>query len=376
MTTLRDDVVALAGMTRDSAGDGELRAAKYVFRRLGGVGVGDLRILHHRGQRTYAWAHALPALGGLIASRLARARWRLALGALSLGLLELDASGRAQPLRRMLPAGEGAIVLGSVEPRGEVRRTVVVVAHHDAARTGLVWHPALARADRVRRLQTRSMGAFMAPTAAGLALAAAPSRWLRRMGRALLGASVAADVQIALSPTVPGACDNATGVAALIALAADYARRPFEHTQVVFASVGCEESGMEGMRAALHHLDLDPHRSFVVGLDTLGAGTPIVASAEGTMLAHAYDPQALALVDAGAALAGVPLPQRWRLGGWTDPILAVFAGIPAVSLLSVGPDGGFTDYHLPTDTVDRVDWASVEACLALARGTVDAAARI
>jgi DNA-binding response OmpR family regulator len=62
---------------------------------------------------------------------------------------------------------------------------------------------------------------------------------------------------------------------------------------------------------------------------------------------------------------------RVRIGGWTDPVLALFAGIPAISLVSMR-DGGFTNYHLPSDTPDRVDWDSVEACLRLAAQTAQA----
>jgi Iap family predicted aminopeptidase len=57
-------------------------------------------------------------------------------------------------------------------------------------------------------------------------------------------------------------------------------------------------------------------------------------------------------------------------------VLARFAGIPALTLLSVGPDGAFGDYHLPTDTPDRVDWHSVEACVGLAEGIAEVAATI
>lgn len=367
--TLRDDVVALARLTRDSAGPGERAAARYLARRLAEAGARDVRLVPFRGQATYAWAHAVPALAGLVATAArVRSPMRAALAAAALALLEADASGRAQPLRRVLPAGRGCNVVARVPAAGDAVRTLVVVAHHDAARTGLAWHPALARADRARRLRTRSMGAFMAPTAAGIALAALPWRPAGLAARALLGASLAADVDIARSPTVPGASDNATGVAALIALAGRLAAAPLPGTEVVLASVGCEESGMEGMRALLAALRPDPATTLVLGLDTLGAGTPIVARAEGTILAHRYRADALALADAGAVLAGQAPPQRWRLGGWTDPVLAVHAGIPAISLLSVDADGGFGAYHVPADTPDRVDWSSVERCLALAEG--------
>lgn len=123
---------------------------------------------------------------------------------------------------------------------------------------------------------------------------------------------------------------------------------------------------MGGMAAFLRAQRLDPARTFVLGLDTLGAGTPIVLGAEGALLTHRYREEDIALVERAAAAAGLQAPQRWRIGGWTDPILAVFAGLPAASLLSIGPKGVFTNYHRPTDVPEHVDWASVDACVELA----------
>jgi Peptidase family M28 len=115
-------------------------------------------------------------------------------------------------------------------------------------------------------------------------------------------------------------------------------------------------------------------RVLVLSLDTLGAGTPIVAAGEGTILEHRYRPVDLALADAGAARAGEPAPERWCIGGWTDPVLARFAGPPAISLLSMGP-GHLPDYHRPTDTPDRVDWACAARWVRIAKGIADAFAR-
>ena len=41
--------------------------------------------------------------------------------------------------------------------------------------------------------------------------------------------------------------------------------------------------------------------------------------------------------------------------------------LPALSLVSIR-DGGFTNYHLPTDVPEHVDWDSVEVCARLAEG--------
>ena len=91
---------------------------------------------------------------------------------------------------------------------------------------------------------------------------------------------------------------------------------------------------------------------------------------EGPFRPERYRGADIECADRGAARVGLPPPRRVRLGAWTDPILAVHAGLPAVSLVSVR-ENAFTNYHLPTDTPDRVDWASVDACVRLAAGIAE-----
>lgn len=369
---IRSDVDALSAMVRDSAGEGERRAAQYVAGRLADIGAADVRTESFRGRRSYAPAHAAHALAGMLLAARQGAAARLGSLAL-LASLELDASGRFSWVDRLLPAGEGTNAFGRIPPRGggAAERTLVLVAHHDAARTGLVWNPRIAGAGRERRLRTRRIDGFMLPVAAGFALAAIPVGPVRRLGGLLLGVAAAAVAEVGLGRTVPGASDNASGVAGMLALAEELVAAPLDGVEVLIWSVGCEESGMDGMRSALAGHSLDPATTFILGLDTLGAGRPILASAEGTILTHAYGESAMAVVDSAAEEARLAPPERWRIGGWTDPILARFAGLEAVSLLSIGPDGLFTNYHVPTDTADRVDFDSVDACVDLARAVID-----
>jgi len=370
---LRADVAFLCSFPRDSAGPGERASAEWVAARMREVGAPTAHTEEFRYAATYAPAYALHGLAVLAAGALGGWAGRaLALGALA--SYELEVSGRNQWVRRFLPTHEGRNAVGYVPPRGPRRRTLVVVAHHDAARTGLIWHPALAAhpAGRVRRrLAARAADPAGAPLALGALAAATGTRPGRAIGAAIGAATVAAMVDVQTSETVPGASDNATGVAALLALAARLAADPPEGLEVLLVAPGCEESGMGGMAAFLerHRRDLDPATTFVLGLDTLGAGAPIVARAEGAVLPHAYREADLDLVDAAARAAGLAPPPRWRIGAYTDPVLATFAGLPAVSLLSMGPDGGYTDYHLPTDVPERVDWGSVGRCLDLAEAT-------
>jgi Iap family predicted aminopeptidase len=178
----------------------------------------------------------------------------------------------------------------------------------------------------------------------------------RRAGRALLWLGLGLGVQSAASETVPGASDNATGVAGILELARRYVTDPLPDTEVIVLAPSGEEVGLAGMYAWWKKSACP---GFFVGLDTLGAGEPVVARRES--LFGRYRDEDLALV-------GDEVP-RVVLGAGTDPMVARQAGMPAVSILS-WTDGGFTNYHRPTDTADRVNWESVQRCVELADRTV------
>jgi acetylornithine deacetylase/succinyl-diaminopimelate desuccinylase-like protein len=354
---LRADVEALAGIERRSASEGEERSAAWLAERMEDAGAAGVEVRRFRYQHSFApaqSAHFAAALVGAVTGRRA-----LAAGALL--SFELEYSGRSQWLRRVLPGGEGATVTGRIPARGEHRRTLVLVAHHDAAQTGLMWHPALVGAAR---------GPFSAPVELAMAAAALGAR---RVPVLLLAAALALSVDAARGATVPGANDNASGVAAVLALVERLAADPLGDTEVVAVLPGCEESGMGGMADWLRDArpSLDPARSLVLGLDTIGCGEPVVLEAEGPLWSVRYRDEDLALADRGAELAGLGPLRRFRAGGWTDPVLARLAGLPAISLLSVKGDG-FTNYHLPSDTPERVDWDSVERCLVIAESVARA----
>jgi hypothetical protein len=331
-----------------------------VARRLREAGAADVRVQSYRYQSSWAWRAALHFVAGLTGRRL------LAFAALA--SFDADQSGKVQSLARVLPAGKGASVLARVPSAGPSRRTLVLVAHHDAAQTGLMWRHSWMTGGR---LSKDVVAPFASVPELGLALVALG---FRRLGRALLALALYGALDVARSPTVPGASDNATGVAAVLALVERFAREPLPGTEVLVVVPGGEEAGMGGMAAWMRSPEaraLDPATTLVLGLDTLGAGEPVVLRAEGPPRRLRYRDADLAWADRGAARAGLPAPRRFTIGGWTDPVLALMAGLPAISLLSVC-GGGFTNYHVPTDTPDRVNWQSVEKCVRLACGVAQA----
>ncbi len=355
--SVRADVEALAAMERGAGGAGERGSAEWIAGRLAEVGAADVGLRSFRYQRTYAWAHAGHFALGMVGGAAALA------AAVS---YELEFSGRSQWMRRLLPTATATNVVGRVPAAGPRRRTLVLIAHHDAARTGLMWDPRLVRMSRG--------GSFATLPALGFALAV--PRRTRPLGRALLAALIGFQLDVARGEVVPGASDNASGVAATIALVERWVAEPLPGCEVIALFPGCEEAGMGGTAAWLREegAALDPATTLVLGLDTLGAGEPVVAEREGPLVPVRFRPRDLGWADAGAAAVDLDPPARVRVPGWTDPALTRLAGLPSISLLSMR-DGLFTEYHLPTDTPDRVDWDSVGRCLAVAGATGEAWAR-
>jgi acetylornithine deacetylase/succinyl-diaminopimelate desuccinylase-like protein len=357
---VRADVETLAEFERGSAAEDKPHV-DWIESRLRDAGAHEVGTEQFRFQRRWIWrhgAHAAAGIGAAIAGGPAGA----ALATATLASFELEVSGRSSWSSRFLPAGEGTNVVARIPAAGQAERTVVFVAHHDAARTGLLW-----RLPRTRSpLGLVAEVAFLV-VAAGCLLG---SRILRAKGAIVLALLGLLGIDVARSQVVPGANDNASGVAALLALTAAFARDPLERTDVVAVFSDCEEVGLGGIKAWLdvHGADLDPASTLVVGLDTLGSGAPAVVGRDGALTA-AYDADLHDWADRGALRSAAEPPRRTNLVASTDPIAAQHAGLKALSIVSVADDDTLgPHYHQPTDTPANVDWDSVAQCTRLAGG--------
>ena len=157
----------------------------------------------------------------------------------------------------------------------------MLTAHLDAAHTGLVWQADLMAPLAARTNRHPSLGGGAVPGyLLAFAGAATGDRRLRIAGAATLGLAVALSLQSAASATVPAANDNASGVAAVLALVEQLAAERPEGLEVVALLNGSEESGMGGMRAFLDAEDLDPRSTLVLGFDSVGSGEMVLLDSE------------------------------------------------------------------------------------------------
>jgi acetylornithine deacetylase/succinyl-diaminopimelate desuccinylase-like protein len=357
---LRADVEALAAMERGSAAEDKPQVA-WIERRLRDAGAHEVHTEPFRFQRRWIWRYGAHAGAGMGAAALG-GPLGAALAAAAVTSVELDVSGRSAWLARLVPAGEGVNVVARIPAAAEPQRTLVFVAHHDAQRAGLMW-----RLPRTKRPLAVPAQALFALVAVGCAIG---SRILRAAGGVALGALTLLGLDAARGRVVPGANDNASGVAALLALCGAFGRDPLERTDVVAVFTDCEETGLGGIQAwlAVHGSELDRASTLVVNLDTLGSGEPAVVARDGALSA-VYSRDGHDLADRGALRAAVAPPQRIDVVAPTDGSPANHARLNSLSLTSCAPDRTLgPHYHQPTDTPANVDWRSVEQCTRLAGG--------
>ena len=378
-TKLRSWLEELERIDRPSASEGERRAAEWLAARFAELGA-EARIEAEPAHGTYWWplgiGAALGTLSGLLALRGRRLLATL-LGAIGAGGIAADFPPGKRPLRRLLPRRTTYNVVCELgDPAAE--RTIILIAHHDAAHSGLVFHPALPQiGDRlglIERTDTSPM--LMAPVLGGPLLAAvgALTGWrpLAKLG-ALLGlGTMAAMAEIGAREVVPGANDNGTAVVALLALAERFGEEPPEGIRVVLLSVGSEESFSEGIKAfgERHFAELPRESTFFLCLETLGSPHLLVLRAEGFLKLHDYPEKSLALMDGLAEEQGIRLFPNLRLHNGTDGLEPLAAGYESAVLASCTDLKQPANYHWWHDLAENVNFDTVSDGIKLAEAAV------
>jgi hypothetical protein len=398
---LRDTIERLAPIQRLPCSDGEREAAHLIAARLRDLGCAA-RVEEEPAYGSYAWPvgalTGLAAISGLIAGRrtpgkgprgnlrrdLAAGVRRMAGvagGALAVGGLADEISYGKQHARRILSPRRTAfnVVAEAGDPAAD--RTLVVMAHHDAAPTGAVFDQRLQRwfvrryPEIVERMTENPpmWWLVLAGPAAVAAGSAKGSRALLRTGTIMSLLATAAMADIAARRAVPGANDNLSGVAVLVALAAALQRRRLTGLRVILLSAGAEEALQQGIRgfAQRHFPALPIESTWFLNLDTVGSGNLVLLDAEGPLRMEPYDASLNDLVADCAAGLGITVLRGLRSRNSTDGVVPNRYGYRTASLVSIDDEKLLPNYHLPSDLPENVDYD----CVADAARLTEAVAR-
>jgi hypothetical protein len=376
---LRDRLEELERIERPSASDGERRAAEWLVARFAELGA-EARIEAEPAHGTYWWPLGLGAgLGALGAIAALRGRRLLGacLGALGAAGIADDFPPGQRRLRRVFPKRTTYNVVCELGP-ADAERTVVVIAHHDSAHSGLVFHPGIPPlADRLGLIEKSDTSPpLMAPVIGGPILAALGAltgrRLLAKLGLLFGLGSVAAMTDIGLRKVVPGANDNGTSVVALLALAERFVAEPPEGTRLVLLSTGSEESFSEGMKAfgERHFPSLPKESTFFLCLESIGSPHLLVLRGEGFLKMHEYSPRALALMDGLAEEMGIWLYPNLRLHNGTDGLESLAAGYETAALCGCTDLKQPANYHWSHDLAENVDFDTVADAIRLSEAAI------
>jgi hypothetical protein len=356
--------------------DAERRVARYLERRLGELGR-EAELEPFDVWPRWPLAHVLHAVaaiaGSLVAttSPLAGTIVLAVTAALTFG----DLTGTLQLTRRLTGRRASQNVVSRED--GDRAGVLLLVAHYDAGRSGSVFSDrAMRRRARIGRLIRRPIGPFepffwaiVATLACAiLRLAGVESDAVSAVQFAATVAlivSVALLSDVGLSETVPGANDNASGVATVLRLAERYGGA-LEHFDVWVVLSGSGEAFAQGTRAFLrrHRRELPRASTVVLAVDKVGAGTVRYARREGLLFAR---PHHGALLEVCERIADEDAEEDDRYEarsfvsrGLSEAVPARGRGYAAAAVSCLNELDYAPHYHQPTDVPDNVDPEALE----------------
>jgi Peptidase family M28 len=364
---------------RRAGTDAERRAANWLAERLRESGRRtevEPTYVHPQYGLVHALHCALGFAGSLVAIVQPAVGFALVLAAA--GSMYLDLNGRLYLTRRLFfrRASQNVVARGR---RPDAPARVIITAHYDAARTGTLFAPN--RVALASRLSARLrlpiapfrvlfwslavlvpiLGARMAGVDSNLVslLQLVPTLIL------LVGVFLLADIE--LSAVVPGANDNASGVATALSLAEELDAKPPENLDVWILLTGAAECQMEGMRSFVraHRKSLDRESTYFIVLAAVGAGSLRYERGEGLAVTYDLDRRlaelCAAIADADRADGNRFGARPWRSGFATDALPARVAKLRATAITCL-TDGSILPphYRRPEDVPQRIDQASVD----------------
>lgn len=381
---LREVVETLAPIERTPCSPGEREAAEWLAARLGAVEGVSVTLEDEPSWGTFPPNATLVGLIGIAATVAALRGRRVSAAALALGcvggLLD-EAQNGPRVLRRAIRRRRSTVNLVARAGDQEAIETLVVLAHHDAPQTGLLFDQTLLRRawernpERLGRAKTPlpQWWAGLAAPAGALLSALTRRREPAAAGLVLGALGTAAVAQLWRGETVQGANDNLSGVASLVALAEMLAADRPHGLRVLLVSCGAEETLQDGIRAFIdrHGASLPLQSTTFLNLDTVGSPHLIMLEAEGPIWMEQYTGAWLRdLLAAHAERLEIPLERGFRARASTDSVIPSRAGYPTATLVSITDWRAPANYHLPSDIPANLDYRTVAAATRLVESVV------
>ncbi len=153
---------------------------------------------------------------------------------------------------------------------------------------------------------------------------------------------------------VPGANDNGSGIAVLLALAEIISENKPNNIEIYFVATGSEEVGMLGMHHFKKNFRPILNNAYIINFDNPGKGKLAFTLCEGLIKLFCCKEGLLLKIakDVGKELNISPF--KYRLLP-TDAILLIRDGFEAISIMAFDEDGFPIDYHWYNDDLRNIN---------------------
>lgn len=271
-------------------------------------------------------------------------------------------------LRYLIPHSKSQNVIGRLG-RDDARLKVILSAHMDAARAGIIFNPKISNmAGRFKHqpLHKSLMILMIILLMVFVIKAFGGGTWvLSVIFNAVAVMSLVLSVlmiQWELASFAPGANDDLSGVSVMLGVAEKLRESPPADFQFVFVATGAEEAHCSGMKAYMkaHNGEFDRQRSYFINLECLGGGRLKYVTEEGFIIFQKHDHTLIQIADIVGRKYGIDLKPTYTVAH-SESIVPLTFGFKSLGLIALNENSVPINYHQPCDTEDNIDYALLDA---------------
>lgn len=265
--------------------------------------------------------------------------------------------------RRILPHSTSQNVIGRLgESTAPIK--IVISAHLDAARNGIVFHPKVS--NFFGRFKRYPQHLFILAIIIILSLVfivkafGGGSPYLSivfNLTAAFVLFGCLLMLQWELSPFAPGANDDLSGVAVLLGIAQEIVKDPPPNIEFFFLAAGSEEPHCNGMEAFIkaHKGELPKENTYFINMECLGGGRLKYVTREGFIILQRHHHTLIQLCESVARKYEIDFKPCSTVAH-SDSIVPLVKGYKSIGIISLNENFVPTNYHRPTDTENKIDY--------------------
>jgi hypothetical protein len=268
--------------------------------------------------------------------------------------------------RFLIPNRTSQNVIAHLPATSRSQQAIILVAHLDTARTPTFNASRRGQRAYVLLLRALLLSYFTAALFnAGLALLPELRlTWGWVVTFTLQVSMLALFLSFEQAPFSPGAYDNASGVACVLALARRLSREPLQRSDVWFCLTGCEETGSGGAVDLYDHFAAKWLNPWIINLDQLGYRKIYLRTAEGLLRRYTTTSACISIASKTAAsLPDIVLNLR-SSQAFSDAAPAYQRGLRAFSFGTTPTEHDLqTHRHRMSDTPEHLSPAALSEIL-------------